>query len=91
MGRLVYLPAGAGGPDPDAFLDDVLSGWRQAQLAQNFSGNTVRRRAGSVKQMTEFVAPIHGSGHRRMRTTSSGTCVESGISLTPPFARIRPT
>lgn len=24
MGRLVYLPAGAAGPDPEAFLDDVL-------------------------------------------------------------------
>ena len=38
MGRLVYLPAGVAGPDPEAFLDDVLSGWRQAHLAQNFSG-----------------------------------------------------
>ncbi len=91
MGRLVYLPAGAAGPDPEAFLDDVLSGWRQAHLAQNFSGNTVRRRASSVKQMTEFVGTIRGSGHRRMRTTSSDTCVESGISPTPRFGRIRPT
>jgi len=52
VGRLVCLPAGAGGPDPEAFLDDVLSGWRQAHLAQNFSGDTVRRRVSSVKQMT---------------------------------------
>jgi hypothetical protein len=26
MGRLVYLPAGASGPDPEAFLEDVLTG-----------------------------------------------------------------
>ena len=37
MGQLVYLPAGVAGPDPDAFLSDVLTGWRRAQLAQNFS------------------------------------------------------
>jgi len=55
MGRLVYLPAGAGGPDPDAFLSDVLTGWRQAQLAQNFSPATARRRAVSVLRMGDFV------------------------------------
>lgn len=33
MGRLAYLPAGVAGPDPDAFLSDVLTGWRRAQLS----------------------------------------------------------
>ena len=55
MGRLVYLPAGSAGPDPEAFLGDVLAGWRRAQLAQNFTADTVRRRAASVRQMVEFV------------------------------------
>ena len=55
MGRLVYLPAGSAGPDPEAFLGDVLTGWRRAQLAQNFTADTVRRRAASVRQMVEFV------------------------------------
>ncbi|MBX4171784.1 tyrosine-type recombinase/integrase [Rhodococcus sp. DMU2021] len=55
MGRVVYLPAGENGPDPEAFLDDVLAGWRQAQFARNFSGDTVRRRVRSVEQMIEFV------------------------------------
>ena len=55
MGRLVYLPAGSAGPDPEAFLGDVLAGWRQAQLAQNFRSDTVRRRAASLRQMVEFV------------------------------------
>jgi hypothetical protein len=44
MGRLTYLPAGVSGPDPDAFLSDVLTGWRRAQLAQNFSTDTARHR-----------------------------------------------
>lgn len=36
MGQWVYLPAGVAGSDPDAFLSDVLTGRRRAQLAQNF-------------------------------------------------------
>lgn len=55
MGRLVYLPAGVAGPDPDAFLSDVLTGWRRAQLAQNFSPDTARRRVASVLRMGDFV------------------------------------
>lgn len=55
MGRLAYLSAGVAGPDPDAFLSDVLTGWRRAQLAQNFSPDTARRRVASVLRMGEFV------------------------------------
>lgn len=55
MGQLVYLPAGVAGPDLDAFLGDVLTGWRRAQLAQNFSPNTARRRVASVLRMGDFV------------------------------------
>jgi hypothetical protein len=55
MGQLVYLPAGVAGPDPDAFLSDVLTGWRRAQLAQNFSPGTARRRVASVLRMGDFV------------------------------------
>lgn len=42
------------GVDPDAFLSDVLTGWRRAQLAQNFSADTVRRRVASVMRMGDF-------------------------------------
>jgi hypothetical protein len=55
MGQLVYLPAGVAGPDPDAFMSDVLTGWRRAQLAQNFSPDTARRRVASVLRMGDFV------------------------------------
>lgn len=55
MGQLVYLPAGVAGPDPDVFLSDVLTGWRRAQLAQNFSPDTARRRVASVLRMGDFV------------------------------------
>lgn len=52
----VGVPAGrCGGPDPDAFLSDVLTGWRRAQLAQNFSPDTARRRVASVLRMGDFV------------------------------------
>ncbi len=55
MGRLVYLPAGASGPDPEAFLEDVLTGWRRAQLAQGTSTETIRRRNAQVLRMADFV------------------------------------
>jgi hypothetical protein len=55
MGWLVYLPTGVAGPDPDAFLGDVLTGWRRAQLAQNYSPDTARRRVASVLRMGDFV------------------------------------
>lgn len=55
MGRLVYLPAGASGPDPDAFLEDVLTGWRRAQLAQGTSSGTIHRRYAIVLRMADFV------------------------------------
>lgn len=55
MGRLAYLPAGVSGADPDAFLSDVLTGWRRAHLAQNFSTGTARHRVASVLRMTDFV------------------------------------
>lgn len=55
MGRLVYLPAGASGPDPEAFLEDVLTCWRRAQLAQGTSAETIRRRQAQVLRMTDFV------------------------------------
>ena len=52
----VGVPAGGCcGPRPDAFLGDVLTGWRRAQLAQNFSPDTVRRRVASVLRMGDFV------------------------------------
>lgn len=55
MGRLVYLPAGASGPDPEAFLEDVLTGWRRAQLAQGTSSGTIHRRYAIVLRMADFV------------------------------------
>jgi hypothetical protein len=55
MGRLVHLPAGVAGLDPDAFLEDVLTGWRRPQLAQGTSSDTIRRRTAQVLRMTDFV------------------------------------
>ena len=55
MGRLVYLPTSDSGPDAEAFLNDVLTGWRQSQRAQNFSAGTVGRRERSVRRLADFV------------------------------------
>lgn len=88
MGQLVYLPAGVAGPDPDAFLSDVLTGWRRAQLAQNFSAGTARRRVASVLRMGNSWVLIRGSGRRPMPMISSVTCV---VFVTSPIRRCAPT
>jgi len=84
MGRLVYLPAGVAGPDPDAFLSDVLTGWRRAQLAQNFSPDTARRRVASVLRMAEFVGsyPWH---HWRVREHMARTGMKNSRDLVGPL------
>ena len=43
MGQLVYLPAGVAGPDPDAFLSDVLTG-----LAAGAAGAELLARHGAA-------------------------------------------
>jgi len=49
MGQLVYLPTGVAGPDPDAFLSDVLTGWRRARGVRNLAHTTVRAYQTDVK------------------------------------------
>ena len=66
MGQLVYLPAGVAGPDPDAFLSDVLTGWRRAQLAQNFSPDTACAGGVGVADGRFRWVLIRGSGLRPM-------------------------
>jgi hypothetical protein len=66
MGQLVCLSAGVAGPDPDAVLSDVLTGWRRAQLAQNFSADTARRRVASVLR-----------SKRSMRASSKSSALSS--------------
>lgn len=43
------------GPDPDAYLNDALTGGRLAHQAQNFSSETVRRRIATLRPLADFV------------------------------------
>ena len=56
LGRLAYLAVPSAPPDPDAFLSDVLTGWKRRQLAENMNPKSVARRLASVLRMAEFLA-----------------------------------
>ena len=54
-GRLIYLPTESAGADPEAFLRDVLSGWRKAQLAQGFKSDGADRRERLIFRVMDFI------------------------------------
>lgn len=54
-GRLIYLPAESGSAVSESFLDDVLGGWRRAQITQNFRASTADRRIKLIHRMVDFV------------------------------------
>ncbi len=89
MGQLVYLPAGVRAR-PGCVPGDVLTGWRRAQLAQNFSPDTARRRVASVLRMGDFVGSYPWQWTRLMPMISS---VIFAVCVTWPIPRcvlIRP-
>jgi len=55
FGRLSWLPTPQVRADPDAFLGEVLTGWKRQQLANNFGVKTVQRRTAAVLRMASFV------------------------------------
>lgn len=55
LGRVSFLPVAIAQADPDAFLSDVLTGWKRQQLAQNLGMGTIQRRTRSVMRMASFV------------------------------------
>jgi len=55
FGRLSWLPTPEVRADPDAFLGEVLTGWKRQQLANNFRVKTVQRRTAAVLRMASFV------------------------------------
>jgi integrase len=54
MGGLSFLPTLDRQPDQDAFLSEVLTGWKRAQLTQNFTPQTAKRRIASVMRLADF-------------------------------------
>lgn len=54
MGGLSFLPLPDRGPDRDAFLSEVLTGWKRQQLTQNFVERTIKRRLKSVLAFADF-------------------------------------
>lgn len=53
-GGLSFLPLPDRGPDKDAFLGEVLTGWKRQQLTKNFASKTVGRRVGRVLSFCDF-------------------------------------
>lgn len=54
MGGLSFLQFPDRGPDRDAFLEQVLTGWKRQQFTKNFTEKTVKRRIASVVGFAEF-------------------------------------
>ncbi len=54
MGGLSFLPTPDRQPDSDAFLSEVLAGWRRSQITQNFAQQTAKRRIASVMRLADF-------------------------------------
>lgn len=54
MGGLSFLPTPDRQPDRDAFLSEVLTGWRRSQITQNFTQQTAKRRIASVMRLADF-------------------------------------
>nr|WP_236822433.1 site-specific integrase [Arthrobacter sp. AK-1] len=54
FGGLAFLPLPNREPDRDAFLSEVLTGWKRSHLAQNFTLQTTKRRVASVMRLSDF-------------------------------------
>ena len=54
FGGLAFLPLPNREPDRDAFLSEVLTGWKRSHLAQNFTLQTTKRRVASVMRLADF-------------------------------------
>lgn len=54
LGRLSWLPTPEVLADPDAFLSEVLTGWKRQQLSRKYGVKTVQRRTAAVLRMASF-------------------------------------
>lgn len=52
-GRLIRLPQWQGAPSADAVFEDMLTGWKQQQLARNFTAGTIRGRESLVRRFVD--------------------------------------
>lgn len=48
-GRLIHLPLRQGAVSADAVFEEMLAGWKQQQLARNFTLGTIRARESLVR------------------------------------------
>ena len=48
MGGLAFLPLPDRGPNKDAFLSEILTGWKRQQSTRNFTNKTVTRRVNRI-------------------------------------------
>ncbi|GAB3578215.1 hypothetical protein GCM10027406_14040 [Leifsonia lichenia] len=54
IGGLSFLPLPDRGPDKDAFLGEVLTGWKRQQFTKNFAEKTISRRVKRVLAFCDF-------------------------------------
>jgi hypothetical protein len=52
-GRLIRLPLRQGAFSADAVFEDMLPGWKQQQLARNFTAGTIRGRESLVRRFAD--------------------------------------
>jgi hypothetical protein len=53
QGRLIRLPLRQGALSADAVFEDMLTGWKQQQLARNFTAGTIRGRESLVRRFAD--------------------------------------
>jgi len=63
-GRLIRLPLRQGAFSADAVFEDMLTGWKQQQLARNFTAGIIRGREGLVRRIADHWAFSMGLDRR---------------------------
>lgn len=55
-GRLIRHPVRQGAVTADAVFEDMLTGWKQQQLARNFTAATIRGRESRVRRLVDHTS-----------------------------------
>lgn len=86
QGRLIRLPLRQGAFSADTVFEDMLTGWKQQQLARNFTAGTIRGHASLVRPFVDH--PRHFPWERTVRDADVFFAHERSI-LNLAFATIR--
>lgn len=81
LGGLSFLPRPDRQYDGDGFFEQVLTGWKRFQFAQNFTDQTVRRRLRSLVRFADFCGKYPWEWTPPTRMTTSITSVAATSRL----------